>query len=494
MNNSRSPPLTSGKICIISPADPSPHEMMATAKQDRSVAPAPNAEVARRGFVHRNLSACRPDRRRIAPTWRTGWWPRLLCRLAAFLVVAAPVLATTQSQAQASQQGSKLVGTFAVDPAYQGSSVALSADGNTAMVGGLVDDKLNGAGWVFTRSGSIWTQQGSKLVGTGAVGPAGQGSSLALSADGNTALVGGPYDNRSTGAAWVYTRNGGVWTQDGSKLVGFGALEAARQGATVALSADGNTAIVGGPYDNSFAGAVWVFTRNGGVWTQQGSKLVGTGGIESSRQGSSVALSADGNTAIVGAIGDNWYAGAAWVFIRSGTVWTQQGSKLVGTGAVGNVFGQGTSVALSADGNTAIVGGVGDNSYTGAAWVFTRSGTVWTQQGSKLVGTGAIGKASQAHSVALSADGNTAIISGPRDNSSSGATWVFTRSGTVWIQQGSKLVGAGAVGNARQGSSLALSADGNTVIVGGMSDNMMSGAAWVHSRSGTVWTQQYVGF
>jgi hypothetical protein len=62
-----------------------------------------------------------------------------------------------------------------------------------------------GAAWVFTRSGGVWSQQGSKLVGTGAVGPAGQGRSVALSADGNTAIVGGPADNTNIGAAWVFT-------------------------------------------------------------------------------------------------------------------------------------------------------------------------------------------------------------------------------------------------------------------------------------------------
>src|SRR5580704_5712534 len=66
---------------------------------------------------------------------------------------------------------------------------------------------------------------------------------------------------------------------------------------------------------------------------------------------------------------------------------TQQGPKLVGTGAVGNAS-QGISVALSGDGNTAIVGGFNDNGGLGAAWVYTRSGGVWTQQGGKLVGTG----------------------------------------------------------------------------------------------------------
>jgi hypothetical protein len=87
-------------------------------------------------------------------------------------------------------------------------------------------------------------------------------------------------------------------------------------------------------------------------------------------------------------------------------------------------------VALSGDGNTAILGGPDDNSDAGAAWVFTRAGGVWTQQ-MKLVGTGAVGTAVQGWSVALSGDGNTAILGGPGDNSGAGAAWVFTRAGEV---------------------------------------------------------------
>jgi hypothetical protein len=223
---------------------------------------------------------------------------------------------------------------------------------------------------------------------------------------------------------WVFTRSGGTWTQQGSKLVGTGADGAASQGSAVALSADGNTAIVGGYGDKSLAGAAWVFTRSGGVWAQQGSKLVGTGAAGDASQSFSVTISADGNTVILGGISDNSGAGAAWVFTRSGGVWTQQGSKLVGTGAVGNA-NQGYSVALSADGNTAIIGGYGDNSNAGAAWVFTRSSGSWTQQGSKLVGTGAVVPSLQGSSVALSADGNTALMGGFLDNSNAGAVWVF---------------------------------------------------------------------
>jgi hypothetical protein len=427
------------------------------------------------------------------------------------ILFSATLLPYHAARAQFSQQGPKLAGTGALGMSLnQGQSVAVSADGNTAIVGAPSDNggaSATGAAWIYTRSGGVWTQQGAELVGTDALGGAGQGFSVALSADGNTAIVGGPgdkADNGFAGAAWVYTRSGGVWTQQGAKLVGTGAVGGARQGVSVALSADGNTAIVGGPSDNggaSATGAAWIYTRSGGVWTQQGAKLVGTGALGGAGQGFSVALSADGNTAIVGGPGDNaenGFAGAAWVYTRSAGVWTQQGAKLVGSGAVGGAR-QGLSVAVSAAGNTAIVGGPSDNggaSAAGAAWIYTRSGGVWTQQGAKLVGTGALGGANQGESVALSADGNTAIVGGPKDNTFAGAVWVYTRSGGIWTQQGAKLVGTGAVvliaktpsgiarplGGASQGSSVALSADGNTAIVGGPSDNGFTGAAWVYTR------------
>ena len=207
--------------------------------------------------------------------------------------------------------------------------------------------------------GAQFVQQGGKLVAADPAGYPEQGWSVALSADGNTAIVGGPDDNCNAngcvGAAWVYTRSGGVWAQQGSKLVGTGAVGYAEQGYSVALSADGNTALVGGPYDvpapsGSSVGAAWVFTRSGGVWAQRGGKLTATDAVGSSEQGWSVSLSSDGNTAIVGGPGDSGTIsggpGAAWVFTRSGNVWTQQGSKLVGAGAVGNAA-QGSSVALS---------------------------------------------------------------------------------------------------------------------------------------------------
>src|SRR5690606_10737103 len=132
------------------------------------------------------------------------------------------------------------------------------------IIGGGKDNGV-GAAWVFTRIGETWTQQGNKLVGTGAIGNSSQGNAVSLSADGNTAIVGGPADNESPtyktpGAAWIYSRNAeGVWIQQGDKLVDAeGALDA-QFGASVSLSADGNTAIIGGPKDNGQKGSVWFF-------------------------------------------------------------------------------------------------------------------------------------------------------------------------------------------------------------------------------------------
>ena len=427
-------------------------------------------------------------------TWRIACAMSSRMFRASVLFWALPFLLPQAALAQFTQDGKPLVGMLGKGAPYQGWSVAMSADGETAIVGGPSDNELFGAAWVYTLgSNGVWTQEGGKLVGTGAVSPPYFGYSVALSADGDTAIVGGTEDtnNGGQGAAWVFTRSGGVWTQQGSKLFGTGAVGSAEQGYSVALSADGDTAIVGGPFDNrlgpSYAGAAWVFTRSGGVWTQQGHKLVGKGAVApyGASQGWSVALSADGDTAIVGGPADNKYVGASWVFTRGGGVWTQQGAKLVGTGAVGNAA-QGASVSLSADGDTALAGGPSDKDFAGAAWVFTRGGAVWTQQGAKLVGTGAVGQANQGYSVVLSADGRSAMEGGRLDNddTDAGAAWAFTRSGGVWKQQGAKLVGSGDVfEDAQQGHSVALSGDGDTAFVGGpyhyVGNNAGAGAAWV---------------
>lgn len=381
------------------------------------------------------------------------------------------------------QTGNKLLGTgntgsFGV---YQGGSVSLSTDGNTLAIGGLGDNSNIGAVWIFTRSGlTAWTQEVNKLVATGYSGTTPQqGYSVALSADGNTLAVGADSDGGATGAVWIFTQTGGVWTQKGSKLIGTGSTGSSNQGVSVTLSADGNTLAVGGYNDNNGTGATWVFTQSNSVWTQQGPKLVGNGTTAGTgHQGQSVSLSADGNTLAVGGYNDGTGIGAAWVFTRSSGVWTQQGGKLVGSGNAGSSQ-QGYSISLSADGNTLAVGGNNDGSGTGATWIFNRSDSVWTQLGNKLVGTGNVGASKQGASLALSSDGNSLAVGGPSDNSSGGAVWTFTQSGNLWVQQGSKLVGTGNTGSANQGISLALSADGNTLAVGGEGDNITLGATWI---------------
>ena len=201
-------------------------------------------------------------------------------------------------------------------------------------------------------------------------------------------MIGDPGDNGGAGAAWVFTRSeGGAWTQQGGKLTGGEEEGEGRFGTSVALSGEGNAALIGGPGDGGKVGAAWVFAPSGEVWSQEGAKLTGTGGSGAGEFGWSVALSREGTTALIGAPGDGSNAGAAWAFAASSEgAWSQQGEKLTGSGE-GGAGALGRSVALSSDGSTALLGGPADSANTGAAWVFTRSqAAAWSQQGGKLTG------------------------------------------------------------------------------------------------------------
>ena len=135
--------------------------------------------------------------------------------------------------------------------------------------------------------------------------------------------LGAPFDGSSNaGAVWAFTRSGVVWTQQGQKLTpsdedntGGGGWF----GFAVALNADGDTALIGAPLDSaSAAGAAWLFARSAGTWTQLGSKITASGEDNSGggEFGFSVALSSDGTTALIGGPGDGAYnAGAAWAFV-----------------------------------------------------------------------------------------------------------------------------------------------------------------------------------
>jgi len=183
------------------------------------------------------------------------------------LIPVLVLLVLSPARTQIIQQGNKLVGAGAAGKARQGSCVALSGDGTTAIVGGWGDNGDSGAAWIWTRTNDTWTQQ-AKLSGTGSAGIAHEGASVAISADGATAIIGGPNDSSGVGAVWIFTRAGGVWTQEGGKLVGTGTAGQSELGSSVAVSADGNTAIASGANDSGLIGAVWVFTRNAGIWAQ----------------------------------------------------------------------------------------------------------------------------------------------------------------------------------------------------------------------------------
>ncbi len=365
------------------------------------------------------------------------------------------------------QQGSKLVGTGATSGSQQGYAVAISADGGTIAVGANQDNGGAGAAWVFTLSGTTWTQQGPKMTGVGGTGNSAFGSSVALSADGNTLAVGGTQDNGGVGAVWIFTRSNSTWSQPIMKT-GTGNSGNPNFG-IVALSADGNTLAVGGASDNGNSGALWFFTRTNGTWTQQNNKVTGTG-----QMGQTITISADGNTVAAGGTTDNSNVGATWVWVRdsfSTGNWTQQG-KLVGAGNTGG-SNQGCAVSLSADGNLLAVGGWNDNSAQGGVWLWSRSYGSWSQQGSGRLfvnGTYKFGT-----SVTFSSDGNTLAVA---TASSTIYAYIFVRSGPNMVLQKTIAPSDGNLGS-NMSYYLALNSAGNTLALGSYFDASQAGATWI---------------
>jgi hypothetical protein len=396
------------------------------------------------------------------------------------------------------EAGGKLTGAGELGEGQFGSSVALSADGSTLLVGAPHDTNVNrGAAWFFTRSGSTWVQQGPELTGAEGMPPseeeqcaeeapeeAGEcafGASVALSADGSTALIGEPSATVRPGSAWVFKRSGSgaeaKWTRAmilPGEAVGVGG----RFGKSVALSADGATALVGDPSANGQRGSAWVFALSGSGATVQGT-LTEPEAAHFDHVGRSVALSGDGNTALIGVPGKAEYAGAALVFTRAGESWSREPGELTGEAETGAArFGK--SVALSGDGETALIGGQNDNETIGAAWGFVRSGEAFVAQGGKLVGPQEAG-VHFGMSVALSGNGSFALIGAPR--AGDGEAIQYTHSGSVWTPLSEQLAGAGELGKGWQGASVALSSEAKVAAVGAPHDNARVGAAWVFAEA-----------
>ena len=380
---------------------------------------------------------------------------------------------------------------------YFGGSVAISGDGNTAIAGAFFEStggSAAGAAYIFTRSGTTWTQQ-AKIQASDKQASDYFGVSVSISGDGNTALVGSTGEDTGgsdAGAAYIFTRSGTTWTQQ-AKIQASDKQATDRFGVSVSISGDGNTAIVGASYEDtggSAAGAAYIFTRSGTTWTQQ-AKIQASDKQAGDFFGTSVSISGDGNTALVGASYEDTGAtdaGAAYIFTRSGTTWTQQAKIQASDKQASDLFG--VSVSISGDGNTALVGSSGEDtggSDAGAAYIFTRSGTTWTQQ-AKIQASDKQASDRFGTSVAISSDGNTAIVGAYEEDtggSAAGAAYIFTRSGTTWTQQ-QKIQASDKQGGDRFGRSVFISSDGNTALVGAQYEDTGAtdaGAAYIFENS-----------
>jgi len=329
-----------------------------------------------------------------------------------------------------------------------GFGVSVAIDGDTAVVGAYLHDtvggRYRGTAWVYVRSGTMWTEQAQLHPPDGA-NVHNFGISVALSGD--TALIGALGDQTvgNRGAGFVFVRSGTTWTQQAQLQAVDGSNEDLL-GISVALS--GDTALVGAAdtfvfvpgVGNIHRASAHVFVRSGTTWTEQAH-------LEAPPSGGSddfdVEVALSGDTALIGVPWDTVDGvprGSAHVFVRSGTTWNLQAHLAPTDAAAARLFG--SSVALS--GETALVGAVrehvGGNLNQGAAYVFVRIGTTWTQQAQLHAPDG------RAHdhfgaSVALS--GDTALVGASQDdvgadagiNANQGSTYVFVRSGTTWTQR-----------------------------------------------------------
>jgi hypothetical protein len=280
-----------------------------------------------------------------------------------------------------------------------GTAVAISADDSTALIADPnagIGEGFKGRGFVYTRSGSTWSQQAvlSKVKQPNC------GRKVALSRNGNVALLGcGP-------TLLLFTRSGSTWTEGE-------VIPVTNRGEAFALTPDGSTLLVGDTEAGAGAGEVVTLHRSGSTWTQEGTPTTvsGTTGF-----GGSVAISGDASTALMATERISMIE-HVYKFVRSGENWTEQGEQVTtGVGTESTV-----SLALDEHGDVALIGGTSIKPYI-------HSGETWTE-GEALKGVGGAGV-----SVALSSDGNTAVVGEPTPESQTGAAYMFRRSGETWTE------------------------------------------------------------
>lgn len=266
---------------------------------------------------------------------------------------------------------------------FDGQTVSISDFGSSFVTGDPSFAPFGGA-WVYTADARSknwnWNTSRVALPVNGSIGTSSFGSSVAMSGDENTIVVGGPNDDNGSGAAWIFVRNKDSTWKFVKKIVGTQSVGKAKQGTSVSIDRVGNTVVLGGPEDNNKIGASWIFVRDkSGEWIQR-QKLVGEGYIGPSLQGKAVSLSGDGKTLIVGAPGNDSNYGAFWVFaLNSSNTWeekdwfTFKNQYLTpGTRPDGRIVSPpefGGSVSLSDDGRTAVIGS--QKAYAGFGTIFT---------------------------------------------------------------------------------------------------------------------------
>jgi FG-GAP repeat len=342
------------------------------------------------------------------------------------------------------------------------------------------------------------------------------GNNLAISADGNTLAVNSP----TVAGVYVYTKSANGWVQQALVQATNPAVNTnAGFGIALALSAEGNMLAVGanmedGAADNS--GATYIFVRTNNSWSQQA--YVKASNAEAADEfGNTVALSADGTTLAVGAAVEDSNAtgingnqsnnsapssGAVYVYKLQNNNWIQQAYLKSAVAQAGEQFGGesgfgGKVLSLSADGNSLAVG-TGSTS-SGSVYVFDSTDAGWSQQ---AIIQSSVANDFFGRSVSLSSDGNTLSVSA-NTAGGMGAAYVFVRAGANWSQQAYLQASNSEVGDTF-GRTLAMSADGNTLVVasyedsgalgvnGDQNDNSVhdSGAVYVFRRSSNIWEQR----
>ena len=367
--------------------------------------------------------------------------------------------------------------------AFFGTSIAFSTDGSTMAIGASeessnatgvdgnqADSSLPGAGavYVFARTGTTWAQQAYIKAGVASVG--GFGTAIALSSDGSTLLVSAPNEAPpgGQGAAYVYVRAGTTWALQ-TRLASPTPTNGDLFGQSVALSADGNTAAIGAYGESSYAGGVHLFTRSGTTWTHEAAidstTLQTATPVANDNFGWSVALSSDGAHLAVGAIGRGG-SGAVYLF-TNGTV---DGMPLANAnGFTGDNFGW--QVALSGDGTVVAVGSPMESDDVQAH----ASGTVHVfRNGSEDRVHNSDAKAGDnfGTSVSLSMDGATLLVGAPSQATGAGAGYLFSH-GSSWAQT-ALLKASNPEADDNAGTSVAVAGDAMTMTIGAPGESSAS--------------------